>query len=386
MAPESVTSLPIAGYDASEPTLRRAADPPSTEDEAFQAASLAEVSRTFALTIPQLPEGLDRAVANAYLLCRIADTIEDDPGIPHEQKTASLRAFLAELEAGGDGASLARSLEPMLSDATLDSEHRLIREMPRVLRITRSLPEGQRRAIIRCVAIMGQGMSLFSRMGAGSALETLEDLQRYCYHVAGVVGEMLTDLFCTHSSAVARHRAKLKTLAVSFGQGLQMTNVLKDIWDDFERGTCWLPRRLFAESGCDLDSLVRCRRTPEFSRALLHLVAVAHGNLRDALAYVQTIPRRESGIRRFLMWAVGLAALTLSRIADNPAFVSGNEVKVSRKTVRTVIALTNLSIRSNTALDLLFRRWSRSLPAPVFTTEFVARLSPDGWCSSPDCP
>ncbi len=359
------------------------AGPPQPPDETFQIQSLGEVSRTFALTIPQLPPDLSRAVANGYLLCRIADTIEDDPGVPHEQKVVFLEAFLAELERGGDGAPLAAALGGRLSRASLPAEHRLIRELPRVLRITQSLAGAQRRALIRCVAIMGRGMARFSRDGTGRGLETLEDLERYCYHVAGVVGEMLTDLFCHHSGVIARRRERLKALAASFGQGLQMANILKDIWADLERGCCWLPRRLFAEAGANLDGLPEVRSTPEFSRALHQLLAVAHGSLRDALAYVQAIPRGETGIRRFLMWAVGLAALTLSNIAANPSFTEGTQVKVSRATVRRVIGVTNLAIRSNAVLGLLFRRWTRRLPDPVFTTRFVAGLSPDGWATGP---
>ena len=53
--------------------------PPTLEsDEAYQEHALPGVSRTFALTIPELPGDLRRVVTNAYLLCRIADTIEDD--------------------------------------------------------------------------------------------------------------------------------------------------------------------------------------------------------------------------------------------------------------------------------------------------------------------
>ena len=48
------------------------------EDAAYQDEILQYVSRTFALTIPQLPESLCKVVSNAYLLCRIADTIEDE--------------------------------------------------------------------------------------------------------------------------------------------------------------------------------------------------------------------------------------------------------------------------------------------------------------------
>ena len=51
----------------------------TASDLAYQAGMLQCVSRTFALTIPQLPGALRDVVGNAYLLCRIADTIEDEP-------------------------------------------------------------------------------------------------------------------------------------------------------------------------------------------------------------------------------------------------------------------------------------------------------------------
>ena len=49
----------------------------SLSDEVYQDRILPGVSRTFALTIPQLPQALRTSVTNAYLLCRIADTIEE---------------------------------------------------------------------------------------------------------------------------------------------------------------------------------------------------------------------------------------------------------------------------------------------------------------------
>ena len=57
------------------------------DDLQYQADILEGVSRTFALTIPALPKGLSEVVANAYLLCRLADTIEDDIGLNSLQKS-----------------------------------------------------------------------------------------------------------------------------------------------------------------------------------------------------------------------------------------------------------------------------------------------------------
>jgi farnesyl-diphosphate farnesyltransferase len=62
-------------------------------DKDYQSDILVHVSRTFALTIPQLPTGLRETVTSAYLLCRIADTIEDEPTLPPEDKRRFLRQF-----------------------------------------------------------------------------------------------------------------------------------------------------------------------------------------------------------------------------------------------------------------------------------------------------
>jgi farnesyl-diphosphate farnesyltransferase len=60
----------------------------SETDKAFQQYLLQGVARTFALTIPRLPPALADVVANAYLLCRIADTIEDEAAIEPAEKRA----------------------------------------------------------------------------------------------------------------------------------------------------------------------------------------------------------------------------------------------------------------------------------------------------------
>src|SRR4029079_4775149 len=59
----------------------------TSDDLAYQAHILPGVSRTLALTIPVLPERLAQVMTNAYLLCRLADTIEDDVGLDATQKS-----------------------------------------------------------------------------------------------------------------------------------------------------------------------------------------------------------------------------------------------------------------------------------------------------------
>ena len=344
------------------PTMAFAAPAKQSTDLAYQTDILQGVSRTFALTIPQLPEPLRDVVGNAYLLCRIADTIEDEPALSVAEKQAFSEQFV-EVVAGREPAEpFARGLLPILSHATLDTEHDLIANTDRVVRITHGFRSTQQSALVRCVSIMSRGMAEFQRNATVDGLDDLAHLDRYCYHVAGVVGEMLTELFCDYSTEIDGRRNELLNLSVSFGQGLQMTNILKDMWDDRRRGACWLPRDVFRSTGFDLRHLSAGAADPGFIRGLSHLVAIARLHLADALQFTLTIPAHETGIRRFCLWALGMAVLTLRRIHAHPAFTDSGDVKISRNSVRATVVVTNALARSDSALKVLFAAFTRGLP------------------------
>src|ERR1700691_2564706 len=316
-------------------------------DEGYQDQILPHVSRTFALTIPQLPPALRTAVTNAYLLCRIADTIEDEPTLAPAATQAYLDRFVAVLGGHGTPEPLARELTPLLSDWTLATERDLVSNMRRVLNVTASLSEPKRAAIRRCLAQMCYGMPLFQSTASLKGLPRLTDLDDYCYYVAGVVGDMLTELFCDYSPAIARRRSELQALSVSFAQGLQMTNILKDVWEDRSRGACWLPQEVFTRHGVDLSHLTPQSGGSGFAAGMHELVALAHAHLRNALEFTLLIPPREIGIRRFCLWAIGLAVLTLKKIHAHPRFNSGSQVKVTRRTVTVTRLLTSFTVGNN---------------------------------------
>jgi farnesyl-diphosphate farnesyltransferase len=333
------------------------------EDLDYQWRSLEGVSRTFALTIPTLPPTLAAVVGNAYLLCRIADTVEDEPGLQAADKRAFSEALVAVLEDRRSAESFAAALLPRLTASTLPAERDLVSHTARVLRITRSFNPAQRAALKRCVVVMSRGMAEFQHAAGPAGLADMPELDRYCYHVAGVVGEMLTELFCDHCPELGTHRARLQELAVSFGQGLQMTNILKDVWEDRRRGACWLPRDVFRRTGMQsLDDLAANPRDPAFQAGLRELVAIARRHLEDALDYTLLMPRHETGIRRFCLWALGMAVLTLRRIHARPDFSTGSEVKISRRSVKATVLLTSVGARSDWALRGLFGLAARGLP------------------------
>jgi len=347
-----------------------------SSDEVYQDQILPHVSRTFALTIPQLPPALRTAVTNAYLLCRIADTIEDEPALSPPETLAFLQRFSAALAGLGDPQLLAREIGLRLSDRTLPTERDLVLNMERVLKVLAGLTTPQRAAIQRCVDLMCRGMPRFQFSASLKGLARSSDLDEYCYYVAGVVGEMLTDLFCDYSEDIARQRAGLSVRAASFAQGLQMTNILKDVWEDRSRGACWLPQEVFTRYGVDLASVSNERFDPRFAAGFRELVGVAHAHLRNALDYTLLIPSEETGIRRFCLWAVGLAILTLRKIEQNPRFTAGAQVKVSRSAVGMTRLLTNVAGRSSWMLKLLFAQAARGVPLVALTDSRPPRWAP----------
>lgn len=339
---------------------------------AYQDYILPLVSRTFALTIPQLPGALRSVVANAYLLCRAADTIEDEAALDVQQKR-HYEEMLIEVVTGRCAPEvLAAKLTPLLSSQTLEAERDLLRQLPLVIQITRGFNPVQRAAIERCIRIMCRGMHQFQRSAGLQGLATQHDMDSYCYYVAGVVGELLTELFCDYSPEIARNREAMQRLALSFGQGLQMTNILKDQWEDRSRGACWLPREVFARSGLDLSHLAPGQQGPAYGAALDELIGLAHAHLRNALAYTLLMPRHETGIRRFCYWAISLAVFTLANIRHKPDFSSGAQVKVSRGRVATTIMLTNLAVRSNGLLARLFDIAAADLPMTELAVDWGA--------------
>ncbi len=338
-------------------------DSSGLSDLEYQNHILQGVSRTFALTIPELPPALRDVVGNGYLLCRIADTIEDDAYISIEAKTALAKQFLYICEHNSaECDDFIHDFTSQLSTKTPEAEIDLIRNTQRVICIMRSFPEQQQVILRRCVRTMLEGMIYFQSRVSLAGLDDLGKMNSYCYHVAGVVGEMLTELYCDYSAEIASQRDTLLPLSVSFGQGLQMTNILKDIWTDHQRGMCWLPQDIFKQHNIDLSELPKHAKTKDFSLAMQTLIAIAAAHLHNAMDYTLQIPRQEQGLRLFSLWAIGMAQLSLRKINNNLSFTSSEQVKISRRSVKATVVLTRLASSHNNILRFLFSLLNRSFP------------------------
>ena len=338
------------------------AAPSHQEDLDFQAGMLQQVSRTYALTIPRLPRGLREVVANAYLLCRIADTIEDDPALDARHMKALLLQFTEVVAGSADAEPFAAELSALLSAAATTEERALAASSARITRITHRFTPAQRRAVERCLEIMARGMVRFQQQGSGTGLPHMAEFDQYCYHVAGVVAEMLTELFCDYSPAVNKRREDLMRLAPSYGQGLQMTNILKDIWSDLEDGVCWLPQELFLARGFDPRELGAGGSGPGFDAGLDELFSIAHYHLRQGLEFILLIPAKESGIRRHLLLTLGMAAWTLRRTFLSKDFRAGKDFPLPKRAAPALVTAIDLLADSNLLLRGLFCVLLRQVP------------------------
>ncbi|TAM99757.1 MAG: squalene/phytoene synthase family protein [Rhodanobacteraceae bacterium] len=342
--------------------------------EAYQARILPAVSRTFALTIPQLDPRLRTVIANAYLLCRIADTIEDERALPGDVKQQFHDRFTRVVGSAEDPASFARDLAPLLNGNTLAAERDLVAHTPDIIEVTDGFNLAQRESLARCIRTMCTGMPRFERDASTAGLADMREMDSYCYYVAGIVGQTLTDLFCDYSPQIAERRAEMAALDVSFGQGLQMTNILKDFWEDRDRGVCWLPHDLFARAGVNLEDLRRSNVPAAFGKTYAQLIGIAHSHLRNALDYTLLIPEKEAGIRRFCLIALGLAMRTLASILAHPGFTTGAQVKVSRQVVKKVVIVTRLFAGYSRVLQRWFARMAAGLPVQALASDWGGLL------------
>ncbi len=307
-------------------------------DLAYQKAILSSVSRTFALTIPLLPSAIEKVVGNTYLLCRIVDTIEDAADLLPETKQHLSLLFLDAVLEKSLVASFVEPCLKALSDYGNQDELDLIAHTPTVLRILHTCSKEDQEAVSRCVSIMSEGMSRFHGKQTVTGLKDLNEFERYCYVVAGVVGELLTTIFRNHSPRFAKNIQGQEALAIAFGQALQMTNILKDSPEDRARGVSWMPADMRQEE----------------------LLRIAYQKLQDSLRYILLIPKQDLGMRRFCFLAFGLAVMTLSKIAKRKEFSNKDEVKLSRNTVMAFYAFTKFAVRSDTLMNAFFHNSSQA--------------------------
>ncbi|MCM3389010.1 phytoene/squalene synthase family protein [Ureibacillus chungkukjangi] len=261
---------------------------------------LKETSRTFYIPITFLQKELKAAVANAYLMMRAIDEIEDNehPEVTGELKHTILNGVSELLKEEQFNEQkyfeIIKPVQEYLTEVTL-----------RLADWITLLPPGSEKIVKTSTSEMAEGMGKWAKNDF--KVHTKEDLDEYTYYVAGLVGVMLSELW-EWNTGVKTDRE----LAISYGRGLQLVNILRNQEEDYrERGVSFVPEGWTRND----------------------LFAYAEENLEKADLYMKDINKRT--IMLFCRLPLALAHKTLKSLKEGKEKMSRAEVE---KTVEEIQA------------------------------------------------
>lgn len=275
---------------------------------------LKDVSRSFYLTLRALPKGMRPAVSVGYLLARASDTIADCGG--DREGRVTLLADFRRVIAGEEVPDFLPQAAQVASEEGLkDGERVLMRRLDEVMNWLEQLATWEQSAIREVVTTITEGQSWdLTRFPEGElvAITVQAEAERYCYQVAGCVGEFWTEIgFGSDPRFANKPKPAMRALGKSYGMGLQLVNILRDEAEDAERGRRYLP-------GDRAD-----------------WVEVARGHLEDGLRYAQAVRGHRARFATVLPTLIGLETLDLLASASAEELAKG--VKVSREVVKSCL-------------------------------------------------
>ncbi len=333
---------------------------------------LPKVSRTFAPTIRRLPKGLRLPVTVAYLLCRIADTIEDSPDLSIEQKKDMLTLY-ATIFAQNDSTAYQQLLGQLHHLPRKTEDEKLTHNLPVVMDVFKTFSPAMQGHISRWVAEMSLGMRKYAQAKQKrrfSFLKSMKELDEYTYYVAGTVGYLLTELFSFYSHKITPMvKSRLEQLAESFGKGLQLVNIIRDTAADLRRGQSYIPDELLQKYQLTRESIFQKENADRAQQLFNELIRNAVNHLDKALDYTLTIPKNETRIRLFCILPLFWALRTLELIQRNTLALLGSEkVKISKRVVRKEFLLALIHVNSNRMLRWYYRRIREEIDRPLLNT------------------
>ncbi len=287
---------------------------------------LEKVSRSFAFCIARLESPLNEQVGLAYLVCRLLDTVEDASWDDPTTQLEAFRTFLEILDNPTPSqVGLWRQQIVAHTSRVPQGELELLRDAELVFMKLHSFSVDIRRVLIPPIRSMARGMEEYalSRSHRRGRLElaSIVEVNRYCFFVAGVVGEILDGLLKNQASQRGLTVPSQLVEAFRFGLFLQKVNLLKDQKDDQHDGRDLVPNR------------------NELFRSALD-------DSRVAFQYLHTIPFEFQSYRLFCGWSLFLGIASLVHIARGE--------KIGRVETALLLVEVEQKIDSNERLFDLF--------------------------------
>jgi farnesyl-diphosphate farnesyltransferase len=287
-------------------------------------AVLRGVSRSFYLTIRILPRLMREPVSLGYLLARASDTIADTESVPASLRKECLSLFHPALK----NEKLREKLCSLIDEKFLvhqenEREKLLLQHLADVFAWYDSILEQDWTAIADVMKSILDGqiwdVDYFALHGK-KQLETADDLELYCFQVAGSVGEFWGVVGMNADHKFSNYDLEqLKLDGINYGIGLQLVNILRDLPVDIKNGRCYLP---------DVDF----KKKKAVMRAAKKWSKKARLYLELGLKYSSSLRQKRAKVATVLPAIIGLKTLDLIDSATWEQWQSG--IKVSRKEIR----------------------------------------------------
>ena len=299
------------------------------------------VSRTFAITIAELEAPMADEICVGYLLCRVADTVEDSRRIPPTEQAELLRHYRRALdpESDADVAAFREAVDEWIPEDP-DVDWQVVDDAPRVVRTFRGLDAHARESIRPPVLELVEGMALFAERDTdadGVRIRSEADIEEYCWYAAGTVGTLVTALVAEEAPPAVV--AALERNTRPFALLLQLVNVAKDVGSDFaEEDSVYLPGEWLEDAGVAAETIDAPENVGAVASVVRRLTDHAAGYLDGAQAWLEVMP--ETRGNTLSAWGVPflLAAATIRELRVRPEdAVTGDGVKVSREEVHAAI-------------------------------------------------
>jgi farnesyl-diphosphate farnesyltransferase len=187
--------------------------------------SLINQSRSFSLPVLNLDDRFRIPVMVEYNLNKTIDTIEDSTGLEADEKIHLITTFCTYLERG----SHSSAVQNRMLEVTPAEEAFVFKNYESTINLYNTMSNKERELARRWTGEMAKGMCTFLK----KTIDTHQDLNEYCYYVAGTVGLYLTNLLKLKGSNVSDDIfERLSVNAVSFGLFQQKLNVIRDFVED----------------------------------------------------------------------------------------------------------------------------------------------------------
>ena len=251
-------------------------------------------SRSFYLSLKELPRAIRPQVSLLYMLARTSDTIADSEGGEPKELMEALESY--------DDFTQGRSSDaPALSSfsqfQTNKSEGLLLKNVEAVVSRIEGFSDSDQEAIRSCLGIIISGQILdLNRFSLAdediASIETDDQLDDYAYRVAGSVGEFWTRMSLTHLFKFDSEKEKeLFEKGIRFGKSLQMINILRDVPSDLSIGRCYIPEKALSEFGLIPEDLMEPEKMEQFRPLYNRYLDITDSHLRAAVSYTHlTLP------------------------------------------------------------------------------------------------